>query len=88
MEEVTRQSSIARRPITLLDLQEVQRDSNYQETQLITKLKQGREAGKAFGFQRRLPAVVIGFLFAMAGACVRSFVIVCSCCIVRHIDLS
>lgn len=62
MEEVTRQSSIARRPITLLDLREVQRDSNYQETQLITKLKQGREAGKALCFQRRQPTVVIGFL--------------------------
>ena len=62
-----RQSSIADRSVALLELSEIQRDSNYEETKLIVKYKQGKEAGSAFDRQRRAPAVRVGGLLFLTG---------------------
>jgi hypothetical protein len=41
MEELTRQSAIADRPIALLEVSAVERDLNYEETKLVVKYKHG-----------------------------------------------
>ena len=66
-EEVHRQSSIAQRSIALLEVSAVQRDNNYEETKLVVKYRQGKEASKLFGRQRRLPALFGGGLLFSAG---------------------
>ena len=44
----------------MLDLSGVQRDSNYEETKLVVRYKQGKEAVTAFARQRRVPPFVSG----------------------------
>ena len=67
-EEVNRQSSIADRPIALLELSEIQRDSIYEETKLVVAYRQGKEALAAFNRQRRLPPFVLGGGLFLTGA--------------------
>ena len=67
MEEVHRQSSIASRSVSLVELPSVQRDSHYEETKLVVKFKQGKEALAAFDRQRRLPAYFFGMLCFVSG---------------------
>ena len=67
MSEADRQSSIVRRSVTVLELGGMQRDSNYEETNLIAKYKQGKAAGVAFDRQRRLPAFFVGSLLFTTG---------------------
>ena len=66
-EEADRQSFIANKSISATDLSAVERDSNYQESKLLVKLKQGMQAHKAFDRERRVPALVIGGLMFASG---------------------
>ena len=73
MEEVKRQSHIAQHSMNLVDLQSVQRDSEYEETKLMVRARQGLEASKAFDRQRRMPAIAVGgLLFAAGLSCILS----------------
>ena len=53
--------------MNIVELSNVQRDSNYEEAQLVVKVKQGNEAGRAFDLQRRVPVIVIGGLMFALG---------------------
>ena len=68
MEELHRQSSIAQRKVSLAELSSIQRDSNYEETKLVVKYRQGKEALAAFDRKRRLPALVFGVLCFCSGS--------------------
>ena len=59
-DELQHQSSVAQRPVGLLDLSTAQRDARYEETRLVVKVRQGNEASRAFDRQRRMRALVFG----------------------------
>ena len=67
MQEVNRQSSLANRPVNLLDLGGLQRDSMYQETKLVVKFRHGIVALTAFQRQRRVRAAALGALLIVIG---------------------
>ena len=67
MEEVDRQSALARRSMNVMELHEVAPDSNYQERQLAVKYAQGQEAASAFNMRRRAPVLIVSGLLFVAG---------------------
>ena len=65
---MNRQSALLTRSVSLLELPEVQRDSDYEETKLAVKYRQGKEASTAFNRHRRLPALTVGTSLLLCGA--------------------